>query len=102
MNWRLLFTEAIASLKFYRRRTVVTIVSLAWGVASFVILMSYGDGFQLALVTSFQAVGQDLVIMAAGQTSSQAGGMRSGRRVSLDLDDAEADPAGGSDSAPLP
>ena len=62
MNWRLLFTEAIASLKFYRRRTVVTILSLAWGVASFVILMSYGDGFQLALVTSFQAVGQDLVM----------------------------------------
>ena len=90
MNWRLLFTESLASLKYYRRRTVVTILSLAWGVASFVILMSYGDGFQLALVTSFQAVGQDLVMMAGGQTSEQAGGLRAGRRVSLDLDDVEA------------
>ena len=90
MNWRQLFTEAIASLRHYRRRTVVTIVSLAWGVASFLILMSYGDGFQLALVTSFQAVGQDLVIMASGQTSEQAGGLRAGRRVQLDLSDVEA------------
>jgi putative ABC transport system permease protein len=90
MNWRLLFSEAMASLKHYRRRTIVTIVSLAWGVASFVILMSYGDGFQLALVTAFQAVGQDLVIMGSGQTSAQAGGLRSGRRVQLDLEDVDA------------
>ena len=90
MNWRLLFTEAMASLNHYRRRTVVTVLSLAWGVASFVILMSYGDGFQLALVTSFQAVGQDLVIMGSGQTSEQAGGLRAGRRVNLDLEDVDA------------
>ena len=45
MNWRLLFTEAMASLKYYRRRTVVTIVSLAWGVASFLISHAHGDGF---------------------------------------------------------
>jgi putative ABC transport system permease protein len=69
---------------------LVTITSLAWGVASFVILMSYGDGFHLALVDSFQAVGQDLVIMMGGQTSQQAGGQRSGRYVRLDLDDVEA------------
>jgi putative ABC transport system permease protein len=90
MNWRLMFAEALASMKHYRRRTVVTVLSLAWGVASFLILMSYGDGFQLALVTSFQAVGQDLVIMGSGQTSAQAGGLRAGRRVQLDLDDVEA------------
>jgi putative ABC transport system permease protein len=76
-------------MRFYRRRTIVTIVSLAWGVASFVILMSYGDGFETALRTAFQAVGQDLVIMAQGQTSLQAGGLRAGRKVRLELDDVE-------------
>ncbi len=90
MTWRRVLSEALASLKFYRRRTAVTIVSLAWGVASFVMLMSYGDGFDRALRTSFQAVGQDLIIMAEGQTSQQAGGLRSGRRVRLELDDVEA------------
>jgi putative ABC transport system permease protein len=89
VNWRLIFTESLASLKHYRRRTIVTVVSLAWGVASFLILMSYGDGFQVALVTGFQAVGQDLIIMAEGQTSQQAGGLRAGRRVQLDLSDVE-------------
>jgi putative ABC transport system permease protein len=90
MIWRRVLAESVASLRFYRRRTVVTVTSLAWGVASFVMLMSYGDGFDRALRTAFQAIGQDLIIMAEGQTSQQAGGLRSGRRVRLELDDVEA------------
>ncbi len=38
---------------------------------------------------SFQAVGQDLVLMFGGQTSTQAGGERSGRVIRLVLDDSE-------------
>ena len=53
-------------------------------------LMSYGDGFDRALRTSFLAIGQDLIIMGDWQTSEQAGGLRSGRRVRLEFDDVEA------------
>jgi putative ABC transport system permease protein len=90
MVWRQVLRESMASLRFYRRRTVVTVTSLAWGVACFVMLMSYGDGFDRALRTAFLAIGQDLIIMADGQTSQQAGGLRSGRRVRLEFDDVEA------------
>ena len=90
MIWRIVLAESIASLRFFRRRTLVTVFSLAWGVASFVILMSYGHGFDQVLQSSFHAVGQDLIIMAQGQTSLQAGGLRAGRKIELDLDDVEA------------
>jgi putative ABC transport system permease protein len=90
MMWRTVLAESIASLRFYRRRTLVTVLSLGWGVASFVILMSYGHGFDRVLRAGFQAVGQDLVIMAEGQTSEQAGGLRAGRKIRLDLGDVEA------------
>src|ERR1700730_4805554 len=63
--------------------------SLAWGVACFVILYSYGEGFGRALTVSFQAVGQDLVLMFGGQTSAQAGGERSGRVIRLKSEDVE-------------
>ncbi len=89
MTWRWLLSESIASLRFYRRRTTVTILSLAWGVASFVLLMSYGDGFGAALLQGFRAVGQDLIVMGEGQTSAQAGGMRSGRVIRLEREDVE-------------
>lgn len=90
VNWRQMIRESAASLNHYRRRSIITVISLAWGVASFILLMSYGDGFKRTLVEGFEAVGQDLIIMSQGQTSLQAGGLRSGRRVELDLEDVEA------------
>jgi putative ABC transport system permease protein len=90
MRWSEILAEVGASLKFHRRRAILTVVSLGWGLACFVILMSYGDGFAGALSDSFTAIGQDLIITGGGQTSLQAGGMRSGRRIRLDLADVEA------------
>src|SRR5712671_276240 len=84
-----IINEAAAALRFNRQRSLLTMASLAWGVACFVILYSYGEGFGLALKTSFHAVGQDLVLMFGGQTSAQAGGERSGRKIKLETTDAE-------------
>lgn len=90
MTLRSVVTEAAAALNFNRQRSVLTCVSLAWGVACFVILYSYGEGFDFALKTAFRAVGQDLIVMFGGHTSSQAGGERAGRRIRLELSDVDA------------
>src|ERR1039458_1013454 len=87
MSLSSIFAEAAAALKFNRQRSILTTISLAWGVACFVILYSYGDGFHLALRTAFSTVGQDLVLMFGGNTSSQAGGERAGRRIRLETTD---------------
>ncbi len=84
------FSEAAQALRFNRQRSILTTISLAWGVACFVILYSYGDGFQVALQTAFRAIGQDLVLMFGGQTSTQAGGERAGRKIRLELGDVDA------------
>jgi putative ABC transport system permease protein len=82
--------EAAQALRFNLQRSILTTISLAWGVACFVILYSYGDGFHVALDTAFRAVGQDLVLMVNGQTSKQAGGERAGRRIRLERSDVDA------------
>src|SRR5665213_3143856 len=84
-----LIHESAQSLNFNRQRSFLTMASLAWGVACFVILYSYGEGFGMALQTSFQAVGQDLVLMFGGQTSMQAGGERSGHKIRLEESDSQ-------------
>ena len=89
MGWRHAVYEALGAMRHYRRRTVVTVISLAWGVTCFLILISYGNGFEAALVKGFTAIGQDLVITMSGQTSEQAGGLRAGRRIRLLYSDAE-------------
>src|SRR6202000_2723074 len=89
MNARGVISEAGAALNFNRLRSLLTMASLAWGVACFVILYSYGEGFGTALQTSLQPVGQDLVLMFGGQRSMQAGGERSGHKIRLEMGDAQ-------------
>src|ERR1700689_2381894 len=81
--------EAAAALSFNRQRSLLTMASLGWGVACFVILYSYGEGFGFALRSSFQAVGQDLILMFGGAPEVQAGGVGSGRQIKLDLTDVD-------------
>ena len=87
MNVSAILREAAQSLRFNRQRSILTMISLGWGVACFVILWSYGDGFHLALRTAFLTIGQDLILMFGGQTSAQAGGERAGRRIRLERTD---------------
>src|SRR5260221_12937192 len=92
MRLKAIFTEAAQALRYNRQRSILTVISLAWGVACFVILYSYGEGFDSTLQTAFKSVGQDLIVMFSGQTSHQAGGERAGRRVRLEFEDLQAIP----------
>jgi putative ABC transport system permease protein len=87
---RHLFSEALTALKHYRTRSGLTMLSITWGVASLVLLLAYGEGFERALVKAFQQIGKDLVVVFPGQTSLQAGGERSGRHIHLELSDVKA------------
>ena len=59
-------------------------------MACFVILYSYGEGFHWRCARPSFQVGQDLVLMFGGQTSTQAGGERAGRKIRLERADVEA------------
>ncbi len=87
---RHIFSEALNALNHYRLRSTLTMLSIAWGVASLMLLLAYGHGFERALVKAFRQIGKDLVAIFPGQTSMQAGGERSGRRIRLELTDIKA------------
>src|SRR5262252_4624221 len=85
-----IFSEAWNALTHYRLRSALTMLSIVWGVASLMLLLSYGQGFERALTRAFLQIGKDLVVVFSGQTSMQAGGERSGRWIALELDDVKA------------
>ena len=87
---RHIFSEALNALSHYKLRSALTMLSVTWGIASLVLLLSYGNGFEAALVKAFDQIGKDLIVIFPGQTSEQAGGERAGRRVLLELRDVEA------------
>ncbi len=85
----MLLKSCWTALASNRRRSLVTILSLGWAVACFLLLMSYGRGFDVALRHAVLGIGPDVVWMVNGQTSLQAGGMRAGRRIRLERKDVE-------------
>jgi len=78
------------SLLVYGKRSVMTILGITWGIASFILLMAYGDGFQRAMLLGLRYFGDNVVVVWNGQTSMQAGGARSGRVIRTKPEDIEA------------
>ncbi len=84
-----IFKEALASLGRNRTRSMLTLLGMGWGVACFVILVAWGDGFSSALYLGMAYFGDNVTIVWNGQTSLQAGGQKAGRRVRMELQDVE-------------
>jgi len=71
------------------RKTVLTMAGMAWGIATVVLLLSYGNGFGKAIEVIFQSFGATAVGVFPGRTSQQAGGNKAGVQVRFTNDDIE-------------
>ena len=87
--FRDLLREAYAAMRHNRRRTALTMLGMAWGIATVVILLAYGDGFGQACANIFANFGTRLVIVVPGRTSMQAGGQKAGVLIRFTEDDVE-------------
>lgn len=81
--------QAFGALKHNRRRSILTMLGMAWGIATVVLLLAYGTGFQDALMIAFRTFGGNLIGIFPGHTSLQAGGTKAGTQVRLTRDDLE-------------
>jgi putative ABC transport system permease protein len=84
-----LLQEAYAAMRHNRRRTALTMLGMAWGIATVVMLLAYGNGFGQACENIFANFGTKLVIVVPGTTGMQAGGQKAGNPVRFKLDDVE-------------
>ena len=82
-----LLQEAYNAMRHNRRRTALTMLGMAWGIATVVMLLAYGDGFGQACANIFANFGSKLVIVVPGRTSMQAGGQKAGVLVRFTQDD---------------
>ena len=85
-----LFNEAWKSLRFHARRSVLTMLGIAWGIATVVLLLAYGAGLESGVMMALRAFGTDVIYVFPGRTSQQAGGEKAGKLIRLRLEDAEA------------
>ena len=89
--FRDLLQEAYAAMRHNRRRTALTMLGMAWGIATVVMLLAYGDGFRQACTNIFANFGTKLVIVVPGTTGMQAGGQEEpGQQIRFTQDNVEA------------
>jgi putative ABC transport system permease protein len=86
--------QAWEAMLYNRRRTAITMIGMAWGIATVVLLLAYGAGFSHAIEAIFEQFGTHTIGVFPGRTSQQAGGDKAGVRVRFTLDDVDRATAG--------
>ena len=84
-----LLQQAFAAMRHDLRKTLLTMAGMAWGIATVVLLLAYGNGFAGAIENIFESFGATSVGVFPGRTSQQAGGNKAGVQVRFTNDDLE-------------
>jgi len=81
--------EAWTAMRYNRRRTTLTMLGMAWGIATVVLLLAYGNGFGEACANIFASFGTKTMILIPGRTSMQAGGQKAGAKLRFTMEDVD-------------
>jgi putative ABC transport system permease protein len=84
-----LLGQAFSAMRHDLRKTVLTMLGMAWGIATVVLLLAYGDGFARAIDNIFESFGATAVGIFPNRTSEQAGGNKAGVQIRFTNDDVE-------------
>jgi putative ABC transport system permease protein len=84
-----LLQQAYSAMRHDLRRTLLTMAGMAWGIATVVLLLAYGNGFGRAIQNIFESFGATAVGVFPGRTSQQAGGNKAGTSIRFTNDDIE-------------
>ncbi len=84
-----LLKQAYEAMRHDLRKTLLTILGMAWGIATVVLLLAYGDGFGRAIQAIFESYGAHAVGIFPGRTSQQAGGNKAGVEIRFTNTDIE-------------
>jgi putative ABC transport system permease protein len=84
-----LLQQAFSAMRHDLRKTLLTMAGMAWGIATVVLLLAYGNGFARAIENIFESFGATAVGVFPGRTSQQAGGNKAGVQVRFTNDDLE-------------
>src|SRR5712691_10811955 len=84
-----IFIQAYGAMRHDLRKTVLTMLGMAWGIATVVLLLAYGEGFGRAIRNIWESFGATAVGIYPGRTSQQAGGNKAGVQVRFTNEDIE-------------
>lgn len=83
--WRLFRVDAARN----RKRIALTVMAIAWGTLSIVLLLSFGEGMKRAFHRTTRGMGENIGVLWPGATTKAYAGLPSGRAISFTDEDAD-------------
>jgi putative ABC transport system permease protein len=83
--WKLFKVDAVRN----RKRIALTVMAIAWGTLSIVMLLSFGEGMKRAFHRTVRGIGEGIGVLWPGATTRAYLGLPSGRVISFTDEDAE-------------
>jgi len=83
--WRLFLVDAARN----RKRIGLTVMAIAWGTLSIVLLLSFGEGMKRSFHRNSRGMGEGIGVLWPGATTKAYLGLPSGRPISFTDEDAE-------------
>jgi len=87
MTFNDIFKESWLSISGNKIRSFLTVLGIVIGVMAVVIMVAVGETVQKQITDQFSSLGTGTIIIRAG--AAQTGGVRTGNRQTLTIDDAE-------------
>jgi putative ABC transport system permease protein len=83
----LIFQLFLRASRVQKKRAILTIASIAWGSLSLLLLLAFGEGLKISVITGTYGMGRDLAILWPGTTSLIWQGLPAGRPVRPRIED---------------
>ena len=83
--WRLFRVDAARN----RKRIGLTVMAIAWGTLSIVLLLSFGEGMKRSFHRNSRGMGEGIGVLWPGATTRAYAGLPSGRSISFTDEDVE-------------
>ncbi len=87
MNLATIYNIFIRDFRKQKKRITLTLVALAWGTISIMLLLGFGEGMHQQLSINRKGMGEGIVILWAGSTSLPYKGLPKGRELYFTADD---------------
>lgn len=87
MQPTIIYNIFVRDFRKQKKRITLTLFALAWGTISIMLLLGFGEGLQQQLALNNKGMGENIMVMWAGQTSIPYKGMGKGRALHFVEDD---------------
>lgn len=89
MNFTMMYNLFVRDFRKQKKRITLTLVALAWGTMSIMLLLAFGEGLHRQMALNERGLGNNIGVLWGGQTTKAFKGLGKGRPIRFVAEDPE-------------